>query len=60
MIEVVWDSRGKVLSKRIIQPSPNPAVTRSVQLMLDNLDYVPTPPAGIATTAKFKMISQSR
>ena len=58
LIEVTWDSRGKVLSKRIIQASPNPAVTRSVKLMLDKLDYVPAPPAGIATTAKFRLISQ--
>ena len=57
-IEIVWDSRGKVLSKRIIQTSPNRAVTQSVKLMLDNLDYVPTPPAGIATTARFRLISQ--
>lgn len=58
LIEVVWDSRGKVLSKRIIQVSPNNAVTQSVRAMLDNLDYVPTPPPGIATTAKFRLISQ--
>ena len=58
LIEITWDSRGKVLSKRIIQASPNPAVTRSVKLMLDKLDYVPAPPAGIATTVKFKLVSQ--
>ncbi len=58
LFEVTWDSRGKVLSKRIIQASPNPAVTRSVKLMLDKLDYVPAPPAGIATTVKFKLVSQ--
>ena len=58
LIEVVWDSRGRVLSKRIIQNSPNKAVTQSVRSMLDNLDYVPTPPPGIATTVKFRLISQ--
>ena len=58
LIEVVWDSRGRVLSKRIIQNSPNKAVTQSVRAMLDNLDYVPTPPPGIATTVKFRLISQ--
>ena len=57
-IEVQWDNRGRVLSKRIIKASPNPAVTQSVKNMLDHLDYVPTPPTGIASSAKFKLVSE--
>lgn len=58
IIEVSWDSRGKVLSKRIIKASPNAAVTQSVKLMLDHLDYVPAPPAGIASSVKFNLVSE--
>ena len=57
-IEVQWDSRGKVVSKRIIKASPNPAVTQSVKNMLDHLDYVPTPPNGIASSVKFNLVSE--
>ena len=57
-IEVRWDSRGKVVSKRIIKASPNPAVTQSVKNMLDHLDYVPTPPNGIASSVKFNLVSE--
>ena len=57
-IEVQWDARGRVISKRIIQASPNPAVTQSVKNMLDHLDYIPTPPSGIASSTKFKLVSE--
>ena len=57
-IEVRWDNRGRVLSKQIIVPSPNPAVTQSVKAMLDHLDYVPTPPVGISSSVKLRLVSQ--
>lgn len=57
-IEVQWDARGRVISKRIIKASPNPAVTQSVKDMLDHLDYIPTPPSGIASRMKFNMVSE--
>ena len=55
-VEIRWDSRGRVLSKRITQSSPNPAVTQSVKILLEQLDFVPTPPAGVATSARFRLI----
>ena len=57
-IEVHWDARGRVISKRIIKASPNPAVTQSVKNMLDHLDYIPTPPSGIASSVKFNLVSE--
>ncbi len=55
-IEIRWDSLGRVLSKRITQSSPNPAVTQSVQIMLEQLDFVPSPPSGVAPHARFWLI----
>ena len=57
-IEIHWDARGRVISKRIIKASPNPAVTQSVKNMLDHLDYIPTPPSGIASSMKFNLVSE--
>ena len=59
-IEIRWDSRGRVVSKRITKSSPNPAVTQSVKIMLEQLDFVPAPPAGVATTAKFRLIPDKK
>ena len=57
-IEVTFDRNGKVLSKRIIKRSPNAAVNQSAQVMLDKLDYIPTPPAGIGTSFQLNLVSQ--
>ena len=57
-IEVTFDRRGKVLSKRIIKRSPNAAVNQSAQVMLDKLDYIPTPPAGVGSSFKLNLVSQ--
>ena len=58
LFEISWDSRGRVLSWRIIKASPNPAVTQSVKMMLEHLDYIPSPPPGIADRVPFRMVSQ--
>ena len=59
VIELQWDGRGKIVAKKIISSSPNPAVTQSVKMMLEHLDYIPTPPYGMATRSiKFRMVSQ--
>ena len=57
-IEVTFDRRGRVLSKRITKRSPNAAVNQSAQVMLDKLDYIPTPPAGIGTSFTLNLVSQ--
>jgi len=59
VLELQWDARGKIVVKKIISSSPNPAVTQSVKMMLEHLDYIPTPPYGMATRSiQFRMISQ--
>ena len=59
VFELQWDNRGKIVVKKIISTSPNPAVTQSVKMMLEHLDYIPTPPYGMATRSiKFRMVSQ--
>ena len=59
LFELQWDARGRIVAKRIISASSNPAVTQSVKMMLDNLDYIPAPPHGMASrSSQFRMVSQ--
>lgn len=56
-IELTIDANGRVIGKRIIKPSPNPAVNRSVQELLKKLSIVPRPPNG-GTTLAYSLISE--
>ena len=58
-IELQWDARGKVVAKRIVSASSNPAVTQSVKMMLKHLDYIPMPPRGmVKRSIQFRMVLQ--
>ena len=48
---------GRVLEKRIVKRSPNPAVNLSAELMLKNLNIIPRPPRG-AVEFQIKLVSE--
>ena len=56
-IELTIAADGRVTAKRIIKPSPNPAVNKSAEELLKNLSIVPRPPNG-GTTLAYSLVSE--
>ena len=57
IVEISINAYGRVTGKRISKLSPNGAVNRSAQRMLDNLSEVKRPPHG-AVTYQFRLIPE--